>query len=167
MFFAHLYTPIGFIKLSFDKKFVLLKIAKSTPPKDSKSEEYPNSVKFLIESIENYFTGRLLKIEYPVNLKGLSKFDRKVLDFIMKIPYGKTVTYKFIAEELHTSPRAIGQALHRNPFPLIIPCHRIVKSDGTLGGYSLGLEAKKWLLEHERTILYKLLSHKILPFYGY
>ncbi len=167
MFFVHLYTPIGFIKLSFDKDFVLLKIEKSNPPKESKSEEYPKSVKFLLESIENYFSGRVLKIEYPVNLKVLSQFDRKVLNFIMNIPYGNILTYKFIAEELRTSPRAIGQALHRNPFPLIIPCHRIVRSDGTLGGYSLGFEAKKWLLEHERFILCRLLSHKISPFYGY
>ncbi|MEN2985217.1 MAG: methylated-DNA--[protein]-cysteine S-methyltransferase, partial [Thermodesulfovibrionaceae bacterium] len=68
---------------------------------------------------------------------------------------------KWIAKKLQTSPRAVGQALKRNPLPIIIPCHRVIKSNGELGGYSLGVETKKWLVEHEKTILYKLRLHKI------
>jgi len=62
---------------------------------------------------------------------------------------------------LNTSPRAVGQALKVNPLPLIIPCHRVITTNGAIGGYSLGIKVKKWLLEHEKATLYKLLLHKI------
>jgi len=65
----------------------------------------------------------------------ITEFQKKVYDIIKKIPKGRTMSYKEIAEKLNTSPRAVGQALKRNPFPIKIPCHRVINSDNSLGGY--------------------------------
>lgn len=157
---AHIKTPIGVIILFFDDNFNLIKIRKSDDREFSEGEEYPEPIKILLEFIDAYFSGKPLGINYPLKLDNISEFDKKVLNLISSIPFGQTVSYKWVAEKLKTSPRAVGQALKRNPFPLLIPCHRIIKSDGNLGGYSLGLDVKKWLLEHEKSILYKLPSHK-------
>lgn len=159
MYISSLRTPIGIIKLFFDDEFILIKITNSSAF-DITNEKYPQPVCKVINLLNAYFAGKLLKIDYPVLIKNISEFDRKVLNFINQIPFGQTVSYKWVAESLRTSPRAVGQALKRNPFPIIIPCHRIIKSSGELGGYSLGVEAKKWLIEHEKAILYRLRSHK-------
>lgn len=76
-------------------------------------------------------------------------FKEKVFELTKKIPRGKITTYGIIAKKLKTSPRAVGQALKRNEHPIIIPCHRVVKSDGTLGGYTSEKYSKKELLERE------------------
>lgn len=100
-------------------------------------------------------------IDYPFNLENLTVFEKEVLNFITKIPYAQKVSYKWVAEHLKTSPRAVGQALKRNPLPIVIPCHRVIRVNGHLGGYSVGEEAKKWLIEHEKATLYRLQLHKI------
>jgi len=65
----------------------------------------------------------------------ITKFQKRVYSIVKKIPKGRTMSYKEIAEKLNTSPRAVGQALKRNPFPIKIPCHRVINSDNSLGGY--------------------------------
>lgn len=155
-------TPIGELEICFDRELRLTEISKKTEFEPSEHiENLPREILRFISSLNDYFLGNLIEIDFPFELYNLSNFDRVVLDLIKTIPYGKTVSYKWIAEKLKTSPRAIGQALKRNPIPIVIPCHRIIKTDGQIGGYSLGIEAKKWLIEHERTTLYKLLSHRI------
>ena len=76
-------------------------------------------------------------------------FKQKVLNLAKKIPRGKITTYSIIARKLKTSPRAVGQALKRNEHPIIIPCHRVVKSDGSLGGSTSEKYSKKDLLQKE------------------
>lgn len=120
-----------------------------------------NSIENLKTQIISYFRGSIYEIEYPVNLEMLSSVDVKVLEIVKKIPFGKTVSYKWISEIVNINPRRVGMALRRNPVPIIIPCHRVIKSDGNLGGYSLGVKIKKMLIEHESSILYRLLSRKI------
>lgn len=80
-----------------------------------------------------------------------TKFQQKVWREIANIPYAKTKTYKEIAEAIGHSRayRAVGQACKRNPMPVIVPCHRVISSDGSLGGYSRGVRLKKALLEKE------------------
>ncbi|MBL7068536.1 MAG: MGMT family protein [Candidatus Omnitrophica bacterium] len=84
---------------------------------------------------------------------GFSPFQLKVYNIVCAIPWGRTRSYKWIARRLNApnSSRAVGQALKRNPFPLIIPCHRVIKSDGGLGGFSQGRPLKKRLLDLEKT----------------
>ena len=78
------------------------------------------------------------------------RFSKKVLELTKKIPRGKITTYKIIAEKLNTRAyRAVGTALHKNKRPIIIPCHRVVNSDGFVGGYAKGIEQKIRLLKKE------------------
>jgi methylated-DNA-[protein]-cysteine S-methyltransferase len=79
----------------------------------------------------------------------LTEFQKKVLALTAKIPKGKITTYGEIAKVLDSSPRAVGQALGANPYPIKIPCHRVIKSDGNLGGYSGGAKKKIELLKKE------------------
>ncbi len=106
----------------------------------------------LKRDLESYFKGNIVDFSgYDVDLSDLSPFVRMVLEEVRSIPYGSTKTYKDIADELRTSPRAIGQALKKNPVPILIPCHRVVAKGG-LGGFSGGLEIKKALLKLEGSI---------------
>jgi len=84
-------------------------------------------------------------------LGDLTKFERDVLVATFEIPRGRVSTYKHIAERVGRprAYRAVGNALHKNPLAPIIPCHRVVRSDGDLGGYGRGVEAKRRLLEEE------------------
>ncbi|HID42914.1 MAG TPA: methylated-DNA--[protein]-cysteine S-methyltransferase [Archaeoglobaceae archaeon] len=98
--------------------------------------------------LEKYFEGKVVDfLKHPVKLQ-LSDFSISVLEKVRKIPYGETLSYGEIAKILKTGPRAVGQALKRNPVPVIIPCHRIVGVKG-IGGYSQGINLKKILLELE------------------
>jgi O-6-methylguanine DNA methyltransferase len=88
--------------------------------------------------------------EVPFKLKDVSSFERSVLETLEKVPHGYVTSYGAIARALGVkSPRAVGQALKRNPLPLIYPCHRIVSSNSTLGGFSSGTDLKRHLLERE------------------
>ncbi|MFC1510237.1 methylated-DNA--[protein]-cysteine S-methyltransferase [Candidatus Omnitrophota bacterium] len=96
--------------------------------------------------------------------KTLTKFQWKVLKATLTIPLGQTRTYKWVAEQIGSpkSMRAVGQALRHNPYPVMIPCHRVIKSDGSLGGYAGGAsQRKEELLMREREIVEKMnLSRK-------
>jgi O-6-methylguanine DNA methyltransferase len=99
-----------------------------------------------------YFAGRSRSFSAPCDLGGLPPFTRAVLKITAQIPYGEVRSYQWIAQKLGKSraSRAVGNALARNPIPIIIPCHRVVRSDGTIGGYALGRNWKKRLLELEK-----------------
>lgn len=100
--------------------------------------------------LKEYFNGGRKTFDVPLDIHG-SEFQKKVWAELLKIPYGKTATYKYIAERLGNvkTIRAVGKANGANPLPVIIPCHRIINSDGTLGGYSGGIRVKKKLLQLE------------------
>ena len=103
-----------------------------------------------IEQLEAYFDGTRQTFDLPLNPMG-TPFQKRVWQVMSQIPFGQTRTYKDVAEELGTSPRAVGTACGRNPIPIIIPCHRIIGANGSLGGYSAmdGVETKLELLRHE------------------
>ncbi|MDP2938576.1 MAG: MGMT family protein [Candidatus Omnitrophota bacterium] len=88
----------------------------------------------------------------------LPKFKISVLKATLKIPLGQTRTYQWLAKKIGNpkAVRAVGNALKKNPFPLIIPCHRVIKSDSKIGGYAGGTKMKKYLLELEKQIAAKL-----------
>ena len=89
-------------------------------------------------------------------------FQKQVLDLVKRVPLGKITTYKIIAEKLGTkSYRAVGNSLNKNKTPIIIPCHRVVNSDGSLGGYSGGIKKKVMLLKKEGI---KVRNNKIVDF---
>jgi len=84
----------------------------------------------------------------------MTPFAQKIYQIVSRIPIGEVRTYKWVAQKAGKpgASRAVGQVLKRNPYPLIIPCHRVVGSDGKLVGYGSGLWRKEWLLNHEKGI---------------
>lgn len=103
-----------------------------------------------------YFGGKAPDFTPPLTLKGTS-FQREVWETMLAIPFGQTTTYAEIAVKIakrrglaSMSAQAVGNAVAHNPISLIIPCHRVVGSDGSLTGYAGGLEKKEWLLDMER-----------------
>jgi methylated-DNA-[protein]-cysteine S-methyltransferase len=100
--------------------------------------------------LKEYFSRNRKKFDLPLDLKGTG-FQLKVWDEVKKIPYGKTRSYKYIAEQLGDVNliRAVGRANSQNPIPIIIPCHRVIGSNGALTGYAGGLDVKEKLLEIE------------------
>jgi len=101
--------------------------------------------------LEAYLRGRLTKIKLPVDFIEGSDFQRLVWEETSKVPFGQVVTYKEIAIRIGRAKafRAVGQALAANPVAIIVPCHRVISSNGSLGGYGLGLELKRDLLKLE------------------
>jgi len=116
-------------------------------------EKNPKAVQHVTEQLLEYFARERTRFDLPIDLSVLTPFQRNVLDIACRIAPGRVWTYHRVAEEMGRpkSSRPVGQALARNPVPIIIPCHRVVASDGSLGGYSggSGLKAKRWLLRLE------------------
>ena len=108
-------------------------------------------LKSVINELFDYFNGNQVSSKSILDLSMGTIFQRKVWDQISKIPYGELRTYKWIASEIGnpSAVRAVGNAVGRNPVPPIIPCHRVIRTDGNLGGFSSGISLKKWLLKLE------------------
>lgn len=101
-----------------------------------------------------YAAGHLREFHVPLDWSAIKSFQRAVLETANKIPFGETRSYGWIAQQIGKprASRAVGQALGANPIPIILPCHRIIASDGSLGGYGGGLPLKKKLLRLEGAI---------------
>ncbi|MDR0293139.1 MAG: methylated-DNA--[protein]-cysteine S-methyltransferase [Oscillospiraceae bacterium] len=102
----------------------------------------------LRDQLDEYFAGTRRRFDVPVLLSG-TPHRLKVWDALCGVPYGKTVTYRHIAETVGSAPIAVGQAVGQNRVNILVPCHRVVGSDGSLTGYGGGLERKRFLLELE------------------
>lgn len=105
------------------------------------------------EELVEYLGGKRAFFSVPVDLSEVPDFQRRVLETARKIPFGEARPYAWVAGRIGhpRAVRAVGTALGRNPVPLIVPCHRVWRSDGGLGGYLFGVEVKSRLLELERT----------------
>ncbi len=103
------------------------------------------------KQLKEYLEGKRKKFDVPLNPKG-TDFMRKVWTALLEIPYGETRTYQQIAKKVGSprAARAVGMANHRNPIPIIIPCHRVIGSNGKLVGYALGMDIKSFLLDWEK-----------------
>lgn len=98
-----------------------------------------------------YFAGELRAFDLPLALDASgTAFQRRVWHALRTIPYGETRSYGELARALDTASRAIGAANARNPISIVVPCHRVIATGGALTGYAGGLDAKQWLLAHER-----------------
>lgn len=102
--------------------------------------------------IQDMFDGKAPMINPAVDLGEVTAFTRCVLETAMEIPWGETRSYKWVAQQAGKpkAARAVGQALGRNPVPLVAPCHRVIREDGSLGGFGMGIGWKTWLLMLER-----------------
>ncbi len=114
---------------------------------------------FLVEAreqIQAYFAGRLRRFELPLDWSGATDFYRAVWRALLEVPYGQTSSYLAIARRIGKpkAVRAVGQANRNNPLPIVVPCHRILASNGKLHGFYYGLEMKRQLLALENPSVY-------------
>jgi len=109
----------------------------------------------LVKRFQAYFSGKKADFQDTLDYSGFTAFQRRVWEVTRRIPYGQTRSYGWVAQQMGkpNAARAVGQALGRNPFPIIVPCHRVLAGDGGLGGFSGGLETKKTLLKLEKTAI--------------
>jgi O-6-methylguanine DNA methyltransferase len=109
-------------------------------------------LKNIIQELSSYFNGHRVNFKSILDLSIGTKFQRKVWEKVSEIPYGELRSYKWIASKIGNpnAVRAVGNAVGKNPVPPIIPCHRVIRSDGKLGGFSSGIALKKWLLKLEK-----------------
>ncbi|GAA3510329.1 methylated-DNA--[protein]-cysteine S-methyltransferase [Georgenia daeguensis] len=145
-------TPAGLLRVAFDVEghdAVLDRIALTVSPRILHA---PHRLDVVAHELDEYFAGRRRSFDVPLDLRLTAGFRREVLDHLTDVAYGRTVTYTELATA-SGRPRAVraaATACATNPVPLVVPCHRVLRADGTLGGYLGGLDAKRTLLELER-----------------
>ena len=132
-----------------DQGVRLIRARRLAPPASARARRLAERVR---KELRQYLEGRRAFFTVPVDLTGLPEFQRKVLAAVLAIPFGKVCSYTWVAQRIGhpRAARAVGTALGRNPVPIIVPCHRVRRSDGSLGGYLFGLSFKERLLALER-----------------
>ena len=141
-------SEIGLIEIAGDKKD--LRTVDFVVTSEAATSDVPLHLQECFRQIDEYFQGKRREFQLRLRLEG-TEFQKRVWRELMKIPYGETASYKDIAEAIANprAVRAVGQANHRNPVAIVVPCHRVIGQDGNLTGYGGGLWRKEWLLRHE------------------
>lgn len=145
-------TPAGLVRVAFDREnhdAVLVELAGAVSPRILRS---PRGVDDVARQLDEYFAGRRRVFDVAVDLRLAKGFRRAVLEHLRQIPYGATESYTDVASAVGNpkAVRAAGSACATNPIPLVVPCHRVVRRDGTYGQYRGGPEVKHALLTLER-----------------
>lgn len=145
-------TERGVVRIAFESEgadAVLTRIAEKISPRVL---EAPARLDSVASELEEYFEGRRTAFDLPLDFALTDGFRRRVQEYLPHVGYGHTLSYAGLAEAVGspTAVRAVGSACATNPLPIIVPCHRILRSDGSLGGYLGGLPAKQLLLDLER-----------------
>lgn len=152
MYIAHHQTPLGMVQIKADDQFVsCIHIAPTTILEPTG----PHPVLDLtIKQLDEYFAGTRLNFDLPINQPGTT-FQQEVWKHLSTIPYGKTISYLQMSKQMGNplAIRAIASANGRNNLWVVVPCHRVIGSDGSLTGYAGGLWRKQWLLEHEARVM--------------
>ena len=148
-------TPMGSLLLTFTANgLAALDFAGdggNLPPGSPPPPSLSPMIEAVKKALSKYFAaGATDFADLPLDLQG-TPFQQKVWRELRRIPRGRTVSYKELARRAGSPQafRAVGQANGRNPVPIIVPCHRVIAADGSLGGYNSGLDKKRWLLQHE------------------
>lgn len=144
-------TPVGVVRIAFEGEghdAVLVTLADRVSPRVLR---VPARLDAAARQIDEYFAGARRRFDVPVDLRLAAGFRRAVLEHLRSIAYGATQSYAVVAAAAGNpaAVRAAGSACATNPVPVVVPCHRVVRSDGTLGGYLGGLDAKRLLLALE------------------
>ncbi len=145
-------TEAGVVRVAFaveDHDQVLADLASRVSPRVL---EAPRRLDAVATALEAYLEGRSPRVDVPVDLRLLGGYRREVVESLPSIGYGRTATYAELAERTGRprAVRAVGSACANNPVPLVLPCHRVVRSDGSEGGYRGGAAAKRLLLRLEQ-----------------
>ncbi|MBI5195738.1 MAG: methylated-DNA--[protein]-cysteine S-methyltransferase [Nitrospirae bacterium] len=141
-------SPFGTLYLIFSGEFLTGVSFKKPVQTALAKNSAPESLK---KDLRNYFKGINVTFGQKINFLKATDFDKKVWNCLREIPFGETRSYKWVAEKINSpaAVRAVGRALSRNPLPIILPCHRVIEADGSIGGYSPGIDIKRRLLEME------------------
>ncbi|MZH02637.1 MAG: methylated-DNA--[protein]-cysteine S-methyltransferase, partial [Nitrospinae bacterium] len=164
VFYTFFNNPIGLTGLAATEKG-LIRLANKVPNEKAfkklltdnlgfQTQKKPKHFSDLIKQFQKYFKGELKSFQFPLDLRLGTPFQQKVWKGLLTIPYGSTRSYKWLAKHIKNpdAARAVGNANGQNPLSIIIPCHRVVRENGDLGGYTGGVKTKRYLLELEKAI---------------
>jgi methylated-DNA-[protein]-cysteine S-methyltransferase len=153
-------TPIGRLLLAVTERG-LCRISYDPEPERETDElarifgvrvlRAPREVDLVRRELDEYFEGRRQTFDLPLDLRSRTGFSRDILERLARVPYGEVTTYGTLAKDAGKpqAARAVGTVMNRNPIPIVLPCHRVVGSTGSLVGYGGGLERKRLLLDLE------------------
>jgi len=155
-FVAMYHGPIGKIWIESDGLLITRISFDALHGRHAKAPRLLANAQFQLDA---YFASKRKVFELPVQRLG-TRFQKLVLEAVETIPFGQTMSYQVIGDRIGGTAiaRTVGNACGRNPVPIIIPCHRVIASDGLLTGYVGGLWRKKWLLEHEGVLTKELFT---------
>jgi len=147
---AHLKTPLGITEIIGDENGIS---RISISDHGNQSAEIPEALQEAASQLKEYFVGERNQFTFKLNPEG-TEFQKKVWQGLLEIPFGKTMSYQELSIKLGDikAIRAVASANGKNPLWIVVPCHRVIGSDGSLTGYAGGLWRKKWLLDHENPL---------------
>jgi methylated-DNA-[protein]-cysteine S-methyltransferase len=145
-------TPRGLVRIAFAREGHDEVLARLATDVSSRLLRSPARLDAAARQLDAYFAGRRRAFDLPIDLRLARGFRHRVLEHLRAVPYGATTTYAALATAAgsRAAARAAGSACRANPLPLVVPCHRVVRSDGSIGEYLGGTAAKRALLELER-----------------
>jgi len=148
---AFIKTPLGIAKLEGDEEGLFAITVLNGDEKTS--DIIPECLEDAVYQLQEYFEGKRKNFTLELKPQG-TDFQKRVWDGLLKIPYGKTVSYLDLSKTLGDvkAIRAVAAANGKNPLWIVVPCHRVIGSDGSLTGYAGGLHRKRWLLAHESPV---------------
>lgn len=147
---AHVQTPLGIAKIVGDENGLS---SISVLDDGELTAIIPEVLEDAVYQLQEYFDGQRETFDLELNPQG-TDFQKRVWDGLLQVPYGKTVSYLDLSKTLGDvkAIRAVAAANGKNPLWIVVPCHRVIGSDGSLTGYAGGLHRKKWLLDHENPV---------------
>ena len=146
---VYINSPLGITKIIGDEAGIAV-ISVSDVGTNEVSQEIPKVLKDAVSQLQEYFDGKRTDFDLKLNPQG-TEFQQKVWTSLLEIPYGKTVSYMEQTKKLGDvkAIRAVASANGKNPLWIVVPCHRVIGTNGSLTGYAGEIWRKKWLLEHE------------------
>lgn len=154
-YYRWLESPLGALLLTGDRRSLTGLYLKGQKHFPKQTEAWRESVQAnpfnqVQEQLAEYFDHQRQSFNLPVAARG-TDFQKQVWQLLSQIPFGKTISYGSLAQQLGqpTASRAVGAANGRNPISIVVPCHRVIAASGKLTGYAGGIDRKRWLLEHE------------------
>lgn len=148
---TYIKTPLGIAKIQGDENGISILCIHD---EETISSEIPTILKEAVAQIVDYFEGKRTDFTFKINPSG-TEFQQKVWKGLLEIPFGKTVSYLELSKKLGNTKaiRAVAAANGKNPLWIVVPCHRVIGTQGSLTGYASGLWRKKWLLDHENATI--------------
>ncbi|AYN06689.1 MULTISPECIES: methylated-DNA--[protein]-cysteine S-methyltransferase [unclassified Flavobacterium] len=149
---AYINSPLGITKIVGDENGIS-EITVANAGDNGVSDKIATELQEAVSQLNDYFLGKRIEFDFKLNPKG-TDFQQRVWKGLLEIPFGKTMSYLELSKKLGDvkAIRAVASANGKNPLWIVVPCHRVIGTDGSLTGYAGGLWRKKWLLEHENPV---------------